>query len=88
MKGVIIVSFLEQYQVEILGLSVETTARRQGIGTFMIGKLVDEYSFTLVLAETDQNAVDFYRKNGFQIVEYLEDYNGQTVVRYRCKLQK
>ena len=35
-------------------------------------------------AETDRDAVVFYKKNGFQITEIQKNYNGETVTRYLC----
>ena len=41
-----------------------------------------------VYAETDNDAVGFYRKNGFNIMEFSETYDGATVVRYKSELTK
>ena len=84
--GVIVISFVEQYSIEILGIAVETSARSKGIGTYMISRVVSDYGLLSVYAETDNDAVEFYRKNGFAITEFSKNYNGETVTRYKCKL--
>ena len=87
-EGVIAISFLNQRKVEIVGIAVDLSARGKGIGSYMINQVVNDYSLTSVYAETDNDAVEFYRKNGFDIVEFSEDYGGETVVRYKCELTK
>lgn len=87
-KGVIVISFLEQYKIEIIGIAVDISAHKKGIGSYMLNKLVDEYGLISVFAETDNDAVGFYRKNGFSITEFTENYDGETVIRYKCKLVK
>ena len=71
--------------MEILGIAVSTAARKRGIGSYMIECLTDAYALCTVTAETDDDAVGFYRKCGFCITEYTEDYDGKPVTRYHCK---
>ena len=86
--GVMAVSFIEQKKVEILGIAVDVSARGKGIGSYMINQIVNDYGLVSVYAETDNDAVVFYQKNGFNITAFSEIYDGETVVRYRCKLIK
>ena len=79
---------MNQRKVEIVGIAVDLSARGNGIGSYMINQVVNDYSLTSVYAETDNDAVEFYRKNGFDIVEFSEDYGGETVIRYKCELTK
>ncbi len=71
-----------------MGIAVDKSARNRGIGYYMINKLVDNYGLSSVYAETDSDAVGFYRKNGFGIVVLYKNYDGETVVQYKCKLAK
>ena len=71
--------------MEILGIAVNTAVRKRGIGAYMIERLVNAYALCTVTAETDDDAVGFYRKCGFCITEYTEDYDGKPVTRYHCK---
>lgn len=86
--GVIVISFVEQRNIEIVGIAVDISTRNKGIGSYMIKQVVSDYDLLSVYAETDNDAVDFYRKNGFAISKFTEIYNGETVIRYKCKLNK
>ena len=87
-EGVIVVSFVEQSKIEIIGIAVDLSARGKGIGSYMINQIVNDYSLISVYAETDNDSVVFYQKNDFSITEFYETYNGETVVRYKCELIK
>ena len=88
MMGVMVVSFTEERKIEIIGIAVNTTARRKGIGSYMIDQVVSDYGLLSVYAETDHDAVGFYRNNGFRITEFTETYDGETVVRYKCEFSR
>ena len=82
-EGIIVLSFLAQGQTEIVGIATDSSVREQGIGSYLIrqtSKICPNLS-----ARTDSDAVGFYRKNGFQITELSEVYDGETVVRYQCE---
>ena len=82
--GVMVISFVEGKKIEILGIAVETSARNKGIGSYMIKQLANDSGVISVYAETDKDAVGFYRKNSFEVTEFSEIYDGEAVVRYRC----
>ena len=86
--GIMVVSFKEQKKIEIIGIAVDVSARGKGIGSYMINQVINNYGLLSVYAETDNDAVGFYRKNGFNIMEFSETYDGATVVRYKCELTK
>ena len=86
--GIMIVSFIEQKKIEIIGIAVDVSARGKGIGSYMINQVLNGSDLISVYAETDNDAVGFYQKNGFNIVEFSETYDGETVVRYKCELTK
>ena len=83
-----VVSFKEQKKIEIIGIAVDVSARGKSIGSYMINQVINNYGLLSVYAETDNDAVGFYQKNGFNIVEFSEAYDGETVVRYKCELTK
>ena len=87
-EGVIVISFLEQGKIEIIGIAVDLSARGKGVGYYMINQVVNNYSLLSVYAETDDDAVGFYQKAGFTITEFSKTYNGETVIRYKCELNK
>ena len=84
--GVIVVSFLEQRNIEIMGIAVKLSARGKGVGSYMINQIVTNYGLASVYAETDNDAVGFYRNNGFSITEFSKIYDGETFIRYKCEL--
>ena len=86
--GVMVVSFIEEKKIEIIGIAVEVSARGKGVGSYMINQVVNNYGLLSVCAETDNDAVGFYQKNGFNIIEFSETYGAETVVRYKCELTK
>ena len=82
-----VVSFIEQKKIEIIGIAVNSSVRGKGIGSYMINQVVNNYGLLSVYAETDNNAVGFYRNNGFSIVEFSEIYGDEPVVRYKCEFK-
>ncbi len=88
MKGMIVISFTERYRMEIIGIAVDVSARCQGIGSYMVNKVANDYGCMSVYAETDDDAVGFYRKNGFAVRPFSETYDGETFIRYKCELIK
>ena len=84
--GIMVVSFIEQRKIEIIGIAVDVSARGKGIGSYMINQVVNNYGLLSVYAETDNDAVGFYRNNNFSVVQFSETYGNETVVRYKCEL--
>ena len=84
--GVMVVSFIEQKKVEILGIAVDLSARGKDIGSYMIKQVINNYDLLFVYVETDNDAVGFYQKSNFSITEFSEIYDGETVIRYKCEL--
>ena len=87
-EGVIVVSFVEQSKIEIIGIAVDLSARGKGIGSYIINQVINNYCLHSVYAETDIDAVGFYQKNDFSITEFYKTYDGEAVVRYKCELTK
>ncbi|MCI9324229.1 MAG: GNAT family N-acetyltransferase [Lachnospiraceae bacterium] len=85
-EGVIVVFFAEQHKMEVVGIAVDLSARDKGIGSYMINQVIKDYGLLYVSAETDNDAVGFYRKNGFSITEFPKTYDDETVIRYKCEL--
>ena len=86
--GVIVISFSEQRKIEIIGIAVDASVRGKGIGSYMINQIVTYYGLTSVYAETDNDAVGFYLKNNFSVTEFYETYGNETVLRYKCELNR
>jgi len=51
----------------------------------MIDFIKDKYTLLVIAAETDKDAVDFYKKYGFKALSLGEKYPG--VERFACVLE-
>ena len=71
--------------IEITGIAVETKERHSGIGTKLID-YVKNNSVKPIIAETDSDAVMFYKKYGFNIEEKSISKNNVSYTRYVCIL--
>ncbi|MGE7914625.1 GNAT family N-acetyltransferase [Lysinibacillus xylanilyticus] len=69
---------------EIKHIAVLANQRGKGIGSKMINFVVNKYPS--IMAETDHEAVDFYRRYGFFITSLGEKYPG--VERFLCQYTK
>ena len=63
-------------------VAIHPDYRRQGLGRTLVGAIMELDSNVQLTAETDQEAVNFYRKLGFQITSLGEKYPG--VERFEC----
>ncbi|BCB04191.1 GNAT family N-acetyltransferase [Bacillus sp. KH172YL63] len=84
--GCLVIEWKNDYFCEVKHIAVSPSARGRGIGREMIDRLVDTCSFTYLGAETDQEAVDFYRKIGWKITSLGEKYPG--VERFWCEYHR
>ena len=71
--------------VEIIGIAVDTKKRHSGIGTKLIDYVKDKSSKPII-AETDSDAVMFYKKYGFDIEEKIVSKSNISYSRYVCTL--
>ena len=74
-------------KIEICHIAVAEAARGMGIGTAMVYALGEKYAGTIV-AETDDDAVGFYKKCGFEAMLLYREYNGQKYRRWACTLTR
>ena len=75
---------LSAKEVELKHIAVRSDFRRQGIGKAMIYEYVMANGIRKMIAETDKDAVNFYRKIGFETMSLGEKYPG--VERFQCVL--
>lgn len=75
---------IDDCMCEIKHLAVSPYLRRNGIATQMIDSIRAMYTLKLICAETDHDAVQFYRRYGFTIKSLGEKYVG--VERFYCEL--
>ncbi|MBQ7038302.1 MAG: GNAT family N-acetyltransferase [Clostridia bacterium] len=71
--------------IEIIGISVDNKDRNAGLGTKLIDYIRGNTDKQIV-AETDCDAVGFYKKYGFHINEYTVSKSGEAYTRYLCWL--
>jgi ribosomal protein S18 acetylase RimI-like enzyme len=73
-------------EVELKHIAIQSDYRRQGLGKKLIMAYMEQYPIRKMEAETDKDAVDFYRRIGFNITSLGEKYPG--VERFKCILYK
>lgn len=65
-------------------IAVDPSYRHQGIGEALIQAVFTQFQLQSLVAETDADAVGFYRQCGFEITSLGEMYPG--VERFHCVL--
>lgn len=73
-------------KARICHIAVMLKYRHQGIALQMIREVVRMHQLTYIEAETDDEAVEFYKKIGFEIKSLGEKYPG--IERFHCYLEK
>ncbi|MFC5471597.1 GNAT family N-acetyltransferase, partial [Cohnella suwonensis] len=71
-------------EVELKHIAIRSDNRRQGIGKQMINEIINKNGIDKIIAETDKDAVNFYRNIGFEIMSLGEKYPG--IERFQCIL--
>ena len=66
----------------LLHIAVAPAVQRQGFGRYLVEHVISAEGLSRLEAETDDDAVGFYRKCGFEVESLGEKYPGVT--RYRC----
>ena len=83
--GILILREEGESTYEILDFAVLPFRRREGLGRQMLNACRRQLPMRMILAETDDDAVGFYRKYGFSIQE-LGDVYHSGITRYLCRL--
>lgn len=83
--GLIAVRCLRPAVFEIVSIGVDPAQRRRGIGSALIAGAVSRLACAELCAQTDEDAVGFYRACGFSVVSLGEKYPG--CVRYLCRFR-
>jgi len=71
---------------EIVGIAVSEDLRKRGIGKHLILKVMETMRIDKIRAQTDDDAIGFYRKCGFDEEKEIIEYPDGTSVRYNCIL--
>lgn len=81
--GIIVVQKISCETYEIIDISVASNYRKKGIASKLIDYVTKHLGIKTILAETDKDAVEFYKKYGFK-TEILET---KGYKRYKCILK-
>ena len=79
-KGIIAFKIKEQ-TAEILGIAVKPEYQGKGIGSRLINYIFSQFAVNKVTAETDDDAIGFYKKYGFAVADINNKYDTK---RYVC----
>lgn len=79
-KGIIAFKIKEQ-TAEILGIAVNPEYQGKGIGSRLINYIFSKFAVNKVTAETDDDAIGFYKKYGFAVADINNKYDTK---RYVC----
>ncbi|MGE7887086.1 GNAT family N-acetyltransferase [Bacillus cereus] len=85
-KACIGIEVIGATKARICHIAVAPDYRQKGIALQMIKGVVRIYQLTYVEAETDDEAVEFYKKSGFQVNSLGEQYPG--IERFHCYMEK
>lgn len=81
--GIIVLDYSGDSELVILDIAVLKSIQKQGIGRTLIEYVKETYQPKCITAETDDDAIDFYRKIGFIVKSLGEKY--PEIMRYECK---
>lgn len=71
---------------EIIGLAVSENFRNKGIGRYLVTEVVRSEDLSILVAQTDEDSIDFYRKCGFDSTRREITFPDGLAVRYDCIL--
>ncbi|MCR8746836.1 GNAT family N-acetyltransferase [Romboutsia lituseburensis] len=82
-EEIIVLDITNTNKVVILNIAVNKCMQFKGIGSKLIDYSIESLNPKMLIAETDDDAVDFYKKYGFKIKSLGEKYGNCN--RYECK---
>ncbi len=82
--GVIVLKCRTMPAAEIVHIAVSPAFRGRGVGSSLVSFAVSRLGCCKVRAETDEEAVGFYRRHGFDAESLGEKHPGH--IRYSCTL--
>lgn len=85
--GMLVLDRLQPIPV-ILGIAVSEKERGKGVGRTLIRQVMDRENLKSIRAETDEDAIGFYRRCGFTEEKKCVEYPDGTAVRYVCLLRR
>lgn len=70
---------------ELLHIATTPDLRRQGFASRLVHELMSHFDLQTLCTETDDDAVNFYRRTGFEVTRIPSPW---ARARYRCLLRK
>ncbi|MEG2634122.1 MAG: GNAT family N-acetyltransferase, partial [Oscillospiraceae bacterium] len=77
----IIVFEIDKNVATIHNISVKISNQRKGVGSQLIDFIFKRFNVIRILAETDDDAIEFYKKYGFNVSEIVVKFG---IERYMC----
>ncbi|MCR1847826.1 GNAT family N-acetyltransferase [Paeniclostridium sordellii] len=81
--GLIVLDKISKYEMIILDIAVRKDKQKLGIGSELLNYVIYELKPRILVAETDDDAVGFYKKKQFEIVNLGGKYS--NINRYECR---
>ena len=81
--GLIVLDKISKYEMIILDIAVRKDKQKLGIGSELLNYVIYELKPRILVAETDDDAVGFYEKKQFEIVNLGGKYS--NINRYGCR---
>ncbi len=81
----IVVFVTENGTAKILDIAVNPKYRKKGIGKSLIDFILNQFPVDTIIAETDNEAVEFYKRCGFDVIRFGMKCNNK---RYICNKLK
>lgn len=85
-KGIIVIDISNMNAIEILNIAVSASFQKSGIGSSLIYHCINMYHPNEIIAETDDDAIEFYKKFGFHILSLGDKYR-VGIMRYQCTFE-
>ena len=83
--GILVFDLREDGSAEVVGIATHPAHRGEGIGTYMLREGIKTLGCHTVTATTDKDAVFFYLKYGFTLMnKEVKTYPDGEVCRYTC----
>lgn len=83
-KGIVVFK-IEDNTATILDVAVKYEYQRNGIGSSLIGYVFEQFNINKIIAETDDDAIGFYKNCGFIIADTVMRSNAK---RYVCVCER
>ena len=85
-KGIIVFK-IEDNTAKILDIAVKSEYQGKGIGSMLIDYIFSQFSVNSIIAETDDDAINFYKKYGFIIADTKVKFDTKrySIIKERTK---